>query len=301
MTLLNNLQSMPVAVRYIHRYLSTAGPVDKTRLASALAPATLSPEGNAGSAILDASLTTCEEIGLVRRTDDKFDLHPDLPNEVRTAGDPTCFRAVVRRLVLGRAVNDDLWDSSEGMRDFTRAICWYLALGSEYAPGQYESDDDMEGADRVQTTTLADGDRVIVNKDRWPQFERWAPFLGLAALTARRGKRWLQPDPTVAVRDAISTLALQRREWPIRAAASALAAELPVLDTGRYRVAVEQRMTTQERRSETIASSLALALTRLRLERVIALPARPDADTMVWTTFDGQEVSVSHLEIAYDR
>ncbi len=297
MTLLNNLQSMPVAVRYIHGYLTMDGPVDRARFTAALAPATLSPDGNAGSTILDASLTTCEEIGLVQSLDGKLGLHPNLPEEVRNPGDAAGFQAAIRHLVLGQGVNDDLWASSEGMRDFTRAICWYLALDVERAPGQYDDAEDLLGANRVQSTTLADDDRVFVNSQRWPQFERWAPFLGLASLGARRGKRWVQPDPTVAVRDAIRALAVQRREWPIRAALTALAAELPVLDTGRYRVAVEERMTTNERGPDMIAPSLALALTRLRLERIIALPARPDVDTMVWKTADGHEMRVSHLEI----
>jgi hypothetical protein len=295
-TLLNNLQSMPVAVRYIHGYLSTEGPVEKTRLIAALAPATLSAEGTPGSPILDASLTTCEEIGLVQRAGSELGLHPDLPHAARAPCSPADLRATLRRLVLGSAVNDDLWVSSEGMRDFTRAMCWYLALDVERAPGQYEDTADLPGANQVQSRTLGD-DRVILNENRWPQFERWAPFLGLACLTARRGASWLQPDPTVAVRDVITTLALQRHEWPIRGAVAALAAELPVLDSGRYRIAVEERMTTAQRGPDAIAPSLALALTRLRLERIIRLSARPDADTMVWTTIDGEEMRVSHLEI----
>lgn len=296
MTLLNNLQSMPVAVRYIHGYLSMAGPLDKARFSAALAPATLSADGTSGSAILAASLTTCEEIGLVQETDGELNLHPDLPEAERVTGDATQFRAGIRRLVLGREINDELWGSDQATRDFTRAISWYLALDVERAPGQYEDTEGAAGADRIQSTTL-EADRVIVNAYRWPQFERWAPFFGLASLTARRGKRWLQPDPTVAVRDAINVLALQRREWTIRAAVSALASELPVLDSGRYRVAVEERMTGKKRAPDVIAPSLALALTRLRNERSISLVARPDADTMVWTTVDGTEIRISHLEI----
>jgi len=288
---------MPVAVRYIHSYLAAEGQVDEDRFAAALAPATLSQDGKAGSDILTASLTTCEEIGLVRRTGSTFELHPDLLDVQRADGDAQTFRATIRQLVLGRAVNDDLWGSDTGMRDFTRAICWYLTLDAVRAPGQYDDAEDVPGASQLQSVTLAEDDRVFRNENRWPQFGRWAPFLGLATLGARRGKIWLQPDPTVAVRDGVRSLFRQRSEWPIRAVIGALATESPVLDGGRYRTAVEQRMTSGARGSDTISPSLALALTRLRLERVIAIHSRPDADTMVWTTVDGQEVRVSHLEI----
>ena len=38
----------------------------------------------------------------------------------------TTFGSLVRDLILRDAVNYGLWDSTEGARDLTRALAWYL-------------------------------------------------------------------------------------------------------------------------------------------------------------------------------
>jgi hypothetical protein len=186
---------------------------------------------------------------------------------------------MIRDLVLSDAVNYGLWDSTEGARDLTRALAWYLAQNPLRPPAPWN---EPGGVDVAQEQQLSAGDRVFSNDTRWGAFDRWSTFLGFSCHLPREGKTVLVPDPTDVVRHVIgSVLSAQRQE--IGVVIEELGQRIPVLDGGTYRREVEARMRPEDVRSasDLLSPSLAYALLRLRDERVIVLEDLGDAPLKV--------------------
>jgi hypothetical protein len=219
-------------------------------------------------------------IGLFDRDNDMIRLHPELPGHARDRRQRDHhLRSIIRDLVLSDALNYGVWDSTEGARDLTRALAWYLAQNPLQPPAPWN---DPGGVDVAQEQQFGVGEGVFSNDTRWGAFERWSTFLGFSAHLPRGGKAVLVPDPTEVVRHVIgSVLSTQRLE--IGVAIEELGQRIPVLDGGTYRREVEARMRPEAVRSasDLLSPSLAHALLRLRDERVIMLEDLADAPLKV--------------------
>jgi hypothetical protein len=204
---------------------------------------------------------------------------------------------MIRDLVLSDAVNYGLWDSTEGARDLTRALAWYLAQNPLQPPAPWN---EPRGVDVAQEQQFGAGERVFSNDTRWGAFERWSTFLGFSCHLPRGGKAVLVPDPTEVVRHVIgSVLSTQRQE--IGVAIEELGQRIPVLDGGAYRREVEARMRPEAVRSasDLVSPSLAHALLRLRDERVIMLEDLADAPLKVRLPDRfGPERTITHASLA---
>ena len=283
MALLNPPQILPAVARVLFRALQEADDFGMSRaeLAKSVAPATLpraegSPTGP-GSRGFDDTLTACLMIGLFERKDDLISLHPELPEQARDRRQHDHdLRSMICGLVLRESVNFGLWDSTEGARDLTRALAWYLCQNPLNPPAPWNEADGVHVAQERQFGAGEGG--VFSNDTRWGAFDRWAVFLGFGHHLPRNGKDVLVPDPTEAIRHVIpSVLSGQRRE--IGMVIEELGQRIPVLDGGAYRREVESRMRPADVRSggDLMSPSLAYALLRLRDERLIVLEDLADA------------------------
>lgn len=291
MALLNPPETLPGVARVLFRALQAADGfgLPKDELAASVAPAAL-PRGEAaplgpGSRGFDHTLTACLVIGLFERDGDVILLHPSLPGSARDRRRRDQeFRPLVCDLILADALNHGLWDSTEGARDLTRALAWYLAQNPLRPPGPWNGPD---GADVAQQRQFGEGDLIFSNDTRWGAFDRWATFLGFGSRLPRssqltRDKDVLVPDPTEVIRRVIpSVLSGPRQE--IGVVVERLSQRIPVLDGGSYRREVEARMKPETVRgsAEELSPSLAHALLRLRDEKFIVLEDLADAPLKV--------------------
>lgn len=253
-------------------------------LAKLVAPIAL-PQGDGappgpGSKGFNDTLNAGLMIGLFERDGDLVRLHPELPDGARDRRQRDReLPSLIRDLVLREALNHDLWASTEGARDLTRALAWYLAQNPLQPPAPWNEPGGVHIAEERQ---FASGERIFANDTRWEAFERWATFLGFACRMPRGAKDVLVPDPTDVLRSIVpSVLTTERKE--IGPLIEDLGSRLPVLDRGSYRRQVEARMKPQavQGNADMLSPSLAHALLRLRDEQVIVLENLADAPLKV--------------------
>jgi hypothetical protein len=268
-------------------------------LARQIAPASL-PRGEGattgpGTKGFEDTLTACMTINLTERRDDLLRLHPDLPPAARDRKlREAAFAPLVLELVLDDRINHGLWESTEGARDLTRAIAWWLAQNPLDPPLPWN---EPGGVDVAQDRQMASGDRIFSNDTRWGAFDRWSTFLGVASRFPRGNKTILLPDPTAAIRHVLSEVMPSSRV-PILDFVEQLAQRLPVLDGGSFRRAVEERMRPEAVHAspEALSPSLSHALLRLRDEQLLRLEDLADAPTKVQLARGfGPERTISHV------
>jgi hypothetical protein len=329
MALLNPPEILPHLLEVIHRCLRGAEQqaMERETLVRLLAPSSLGQgeEGQPGSRTLSRTLTACRTNGLLfeERPGSDGQIMVHLNAEVRADGrngrGGRQFRAALRVLVLDEALNGELWEESdggpsqEGARDLTRALSWFLTQDVFGPPLWYEDAEASRSVDRLQSRQLTAEDRVIINDNRWQSFARWAPYLGFARPVVLRERDYLVPDPTPAVVDAVAAIAEDSGAGTVdlRSFLDRLAAILPVVDSGRYRRAVEERMVTSPKSQAlpegTLSSSLATALLRLQDQKVLELINKADyPQKTLFPDETGQLTPYSHVTITnpggtYDR
>lgn len=244
-------------------------------------------------------MTACVTIGLFERDSDMIRLHPELPSYTRDRRQRDHnFRPLVGDLILRDALNYGLWDSTEGARDLTRALAWYLVQDPLRPPASWN---EPGGVDVAQERQFPSGEqRIFSNDTRWGAFGRWATFLGFGHSLPRAGKTVLVPDPTEVIRHAVpSVLTTERLE--IGVVIEELGHRIPVLDGGRYRRDVEARMKPGAvlGGDDLLSPTLAHALLRLREERIIVLEDLPDASLKVrLPEHFGPERTITHASLA---
>lgn len=300
MAVLNPPQILPNVAAVLFRTIRAADGFELTRedLERTVAPAAL-PRGEAaasgpGSRGLDDTLTACVVLGLLERDGDLVRLHPQLPDDVRDRRREPDLRRLLNDLVLAEELNFGLWESTEGARDLTRALAWYLAQDPLRAPGAWN---EPNGVDVVQESQFAAGERVFSNDTRWGAFDRWCYFLGFGVRVPRENKNVLLPDPTQPIRDVLAEVVTGGRT-EIAAFVEELGRRLPVLDSGAYRREVEARMRPDAVIASTdqLSPSLAHALLRLRDERLLVIEDLADAPMkMRLPEGFGPERTVTHV------
>lgn len=203
------------------------------------------------------------------------------------------LRAAVLRLVLlpennATLLSDDTGDS-EGSRavDCTRALAWSLVQDPYTFPSTYRSGELLQNTQGVKPS-------VFVNDVRWHGFVEWALFVGTAWATSRT----LVPSPAFAIRSVLDEIFQKNAELSQIEFFRKLAALLPILDGGTYRMAVEAQIARQWRQpqSNEISPSLSAALLTLEHEGTLRLEARSDARMRKLLGPGGSESrSVSHV------
>jgi hypothetical protein len=301
MSVLNRPSSgLPNVLIVLYRSVLAYGPLPRSRLLSLCGPLAATA---ADAKMPQKTLTTWRKLGLFEiRDDDTVRLSPALPAAARDPlTGPPRLPDTLRDLVFRPENNANLWgkddgpeaddpDAPSGVRaaDFTRGACWCLAL-SPRIPREATVRKMWDGVDTLQQSTLEPGYSAFVNDTRWAGFAAWAPFLGFGWSSVSRA---LVVDPTQAIMDYLpevfgDELILTQKQFIDR-----LAARLPVLDGGTYRLEVEAKLL--EGRWEppgagVLSATLSAALERLSAAGVLELEVGADVERKTLTGPSGKQ------------
>ena len=237
------------------------------------------------------TLKTWLDAGLFVLTDRTIDISPSA-RPVGGHSHAKSARIAARALAMSEANNKgfDQGDDASQTGDFTRAISWLLAQDVlEYYPVTWDT------VERSAMNQVGEPHpRILVNDTRWAGLQAWGRFLGFLSNTYG-----LTIDPSLAVRDVTPDIfrAADTRSFAANAFVEHLSAALPVLDGGRYRVAVEGMIDEQHwlrPPAHALSSSLSLAMTRLEAEGVIRLELMSDSADVLELS-DEKHTRVSHV------
>ena len=285
MSLLTNMVVTPNRVLGVYRYLLRADERRERRdtLRRALMPSSVTDESTSRPRnIVDDTLTEGERLGLWTGGE-TVALAADLPEEAVQADPPS---GVLRRLVAER-----VWAEAQQNDDLGYAVAWLLAqdpLGQGWT------------AERA-ATALKDtewGEKTgITEKSRFATFRNWTCYLGFGWKINEGAAAVLTPDPTAHVRRQLPRLldeAGQEIAFPVFM--EQLAECSPVFEGGRFRSAVEARLS--DRPETHLSASTGLALQRLQEEGAVHLVEKADAPAHMVLKDGDLNREISHLRLA---
>jgi hypothetical protein len=198
------------------------------------------------------------DLGLFARNDGQVILSSYFPPKeaLRHADHAAVIRRAVRKCALAAENNRELW-AREGSRaaDLTRSLCLLLAqdvYGTGFAQLEARENEQVVNAEL----------RLVQNDTRVSGLKKWSHFLGFVRLPDGG-----DIDPTVAMRESVEEWMPRGESMQTTAFLARLAEELPVLDGGQYRRAVEEKLNRQNMfvpGAGEVSSSLSRALLALR-------------------------------------
>lgn len=197
--------------------------------------------------------------------------------------------AVCRKLALHSEHGNPLWPEGDKITeedlgvtaDLCRGLAWCLCQDIYLLPASWDG-----GINDLFVYQVKPGRSIIQNDTRWQGLQDWARFLGFA-VDSRAG---IFLDPTAAVRSELEEFIESGELIPADEFVSQLAARLPVLDTGSYRIEVEQALRPETWSAPPIgylSTSLSFALRRLQKQGVIGLVTLADAGSRLTLTRQG--------------
>jgi hypothetical protein len=209
---------------------------------------------------LNGSFLTWSDLGLFETVGDLTALSEPyrsrLGNDVRKA--EARLPSVAREIALLPENNARFWEQKNSKSaDLSRGLSWMLAQ-DVYALDT-SNHDAIEALEAIQVKDLTK--RMLQNDTRYNTLKSWMSYLGFG----REGALFVV-DPTVAVRGVIDDLFDNRASLPARVFLSKLSKRLPVLDTGLYRVRVEETLKDSAWRPAeegVLSTSLSRAIERL--------------------------------------
>jgi hypothetical protein len=178
---------------------------------------------------------------------------------------------VFRMLALKESNCLPLWGTEQGLSaDFVKGIAWLLAQDVFQLPRAWKG-----GIEALEDAQIK-GEKIIQNDTRLNGLRFWARYCGFAT----GGSRSFFMDPTAAVRAAIGCMYNDAKTLDAKSFLTELAANLPVVDGGKYRNEVEAQLERSAWRAppaKHLSMSLSFALRRLEAEKRILLEAKADA------------------------
>ncbi len=255
---------------------------ERSRIIDAISPPSLTESPQKHQLDARLNLASAVEIGLAVRDGERVTLSPA---SVRAAKRGTsAIAALIRERALSADLNTAPWGSQQGARDLTNALAWFLTFKPSEAPARMEGDPPSAKSKQEQdfgARVSEDDDRSgwpISNNTRWNTFQRWACSLGFAW---RSPSGRLIPDPTVAVRDSVPSIFGSESTLAGRFFVDALAAQLPVLESGKYRRFVEKNWNRPLESGGPLSPATTDALLRLETSGYIAFEDRADAPRII--------------------
>ena len=121
------------------------------------------------------------------------------------------------------------------------------------------------------------------NDTRWTGLRFWARYLGFA--TGEESSFFM--DPTIAVRAQLKMVFQVQESLTASEFVDRLSARVPVLDTGNYRIEVEQTLKLETWHPPSVghlSTSLSFALRRLQKQGILSLESLADAGSRLALT-----------------
>lgn len=281
----------------IYKLLLYKKKLPKEKIQALCAPLTLR-EANPPAHIRQ-TLNTWVKLGLFEENaNGEINVRKDI---VKKHPSPELLPSAARQFVLKEENNKNFFESEEsGSADFTRLLAWSLMQDV----WEYDQTSHEVVGQHLQKQTRDDS--VFQQNDtRWAGFKAWALFLGFG-WTPRYPKSKFEPDPTVAIRDCLPVVFSSTETLDAPSMIGQLAEQIPVLDGGRYRNMVEERLGESEGEYSwqrppvgQLSASLSRALLRLREEGTLDFVDKDDSEHRRLLTGRDRRVieSITHITL----
>lgn len=201
----------------------------------------------------------------------------DMKNEVDIL---RAVRMAARQCALSEANNPQLW-ASESARaaDLTRSLAWLLA--------QDVYSLNFSNVQSLERTQIASDDLCLMQNDtRMNGLKYWGHFFGFI-----RQPGGGDVDPTLAIRETLSDCMEVGEEMPAVDLVERLAHQLPILDGGIYRVAVEAQLeegALPPMQAGQMSTSMSRAIFSLMIDQTLQFENKADVGrSIVLTGRDG--------------
>jgi len=293
MSILNNSRPNLLVVQF--KYLQWKPKIKKDDLVAVCAP----QEVVNNKANFINTLNAAIEIGLFSEQNGELNIAPSLDKKVRSKKDGlNHLPQTVCKLIM-ETDGASMWkeaNSDPGGRDFIRMLSWSLAQDICKFPKEYTTIERM----RNRQCSDHDPEQIIQNSTRWQPFLSWARFLGFG-----NGTKIFTPDPTGAIKTVLPEVFSNNQSLGCKSFLGGLRKELPVLDGGSCRVAMEQTLDSQvwsPPQDGRLSMSLSLALVRLHEQKIIRVRYENDSpDYVQLTGVDGKLTPIipnfSHIDL----
>lgn len=243
------------------------------------------------------TLNRWTELGLFREdaNTEVLSLHRPPPIDMKSEVDIVrAVRMEARYVALAEANNGDLWAREEARSaDLTRSLAWLLAL-DVYRQGA-ENLFSLAN-DHIRETGLT----LMQNESRLSGLRSWGHFLGFT-----RHPRANDIDPTVAISEVLSDCINPGEEMPARDLIERLAQALPVLDGGRYRQAVLDKLRENAlppMQASQLSTSLSRALHCLMVNQTLQFKSLSDVGSSITLTGrDGAQATHRYTWVSRPR
>lgn len=281
--LANNVQASVAILYPLCRWLSGRTRVAFTEIDVALRPQSI---GVTEADALLAAMRVGKDMGLLRRfgADHAPDEGADwaLEESARSQSrewyeDPTRFRALVRRALLAKAVDDIA--QKETPSDVAVGLAWLMAQDPVRPLPQAYGESDPSPERMLADQNLKD--EYLKNEEQWRGFHRWAVALGCAEYSRAGRKALILPDPTAAVMEELP--AIPKEGMSARDFREAVIKALPILGGGPIAAFVREAQGDygDPHRDVPIGSAFSFALHRLKARGVLRLHDEHDASHRV--------------------
>jgi hypothetical protein len=210
-----------------------------------------------------AILNEAAKLGLIAKHEDEIFLDNEIPKVLRDPKESRRYRPLAYM---------DLIANNDENRDLALAFAWWLTLPVVSAPGDWPT---ISRDKRFS----AQAKHLNMNDVRYSIFAAWALYLGFAW---RHLRQTLVPDPTRHIR--------WRLEQEFGAAQQAmsmtdflrkLSVWCPVLDSGSFRLELENQGVLDKLPAKHLCSALSFSLVRLAEEGRLDLTHAADADALL--------------------
>lgn len=254
-------------------------PLTTDELLDAVAPASVVADAH----MARATLNRWTELGLFRLDDagTRVVLAQEPATAIKMDIDViSAARIAARQCALSAVNNPELWArQSARAADLTRSLAWLLA--QDVYKTRFSDVQSLE-LNQVANDEL----RLMQNDTRKNGLQFWGHFLGFV-----RQPGGGDIDPTLAVRENLPACIASGEEMPTTELVERIAQQLPVLDGGVYRVAVEAQLakdTLAPLQQGQLSTSLSRAMFSLMIDGTLQFENKADVgSSIVFTGRDG--------------
>jgi hypothetical protein len=225
------------------------------------------------------TLTRWTELGLFKAdaNTEVLSLRQPPPTDMKSEAEIVrAVRMEARSLALSHANNDDLWAREEARSaDLTRSLAWLLAL-DVYRQGGVNLF--ALANDHIRETGLT----LMQNESRLTGLRSWGHFLGFI-----RHPKAIDIDPTLAILEVLPDCIGPGEEMPARDLVEKLSYALPVIDGGRYRQAVLDKLRDNAlppMQASQLSTSLSRALHCLMVNQTLQFKLLSDVGSSITLT-----------------
>ena len=263
MGLLTETESVPSRIRGLFSYLLTCtSAVNQSDLEKTLSPEVLRDV----NARPKKTIQEAKNLGLIKiEANQKIALHDcvtkDTCDPKNIALTNQLLPSIITRLAL---TNQDNTHND----DFGLAIAWVLTKSPLDKPIVWKG-----GADNELTAlnTHGSGHALGINDVCFINLIHWITYLGFARKEVVGQSDGIVPDPTIAVRAALKVMLPDKNIKNLSAIMKGLANILPVIDGGKYHLALLQMYPKLAPKPEHVSKALSMAFLRLNAEGFIKL------------------------------